>query len=59
MLDSLTIIPEEAETQSHFKTPEEYERFREEFVDRIVPIQEQWREARRRSEEEARHRLLR
>lgn len=59
MLDTLAIIPEEAETQPHFETPDEYERFREESVDRIVPIQEQWREARRRSEEEARHRLLR
>lgn len=59
MLDTLDIIPEKAETRPHFESIEEYERFREEFVGRIVPIQDKWREARRRSEEEARHRLLR
>lgn len=42
-----------------FEKEDDYLRFRESFTDTVVPKQEEWMEARRRSEEEARQRLLR
>jgi hypothetical protein len=42
-----------------FENDDDYLRFRESFTDTVVPEQEEWMKARRRSEEEARQRLLR
>lgn len=58
MADILEVTPEEVQTHPLFKTEEEYEQFREGFVEAVRPIQEKWLEARRQSEEEARYRLL-
>jgi hypothetical protein len=48
----------ETEESLLFATEEEYLEFRASFVEEVLPIQEAWREARMRSEEESRERLL-
>ena len=42
-----------------FATEEDYSRFREEYIETVSPELDKWMEARRKSEEEARQRLLR
>jgi hypothetical protein len=42
-----------------FSNEKEYARFRKSFVTEVKPRQEEWSEARRKSEQEARQRLLR
>ena len=60
MANTLELLPDEA-TLSHplFSSEEAYVEFRESFMDEVIPKQEEWLEARRKSEEEARLRLLR
>lgn len=58
MPETLEIIPEGVESRPLFSTEDEYERFRESYEEAVRPIQEKWKEARRLSEEESRHRLL-
>ena len=55
------ILPGEPEAFTDLFTDEaEYVRFREEYTEAVAPKMEQWLEARRKSEEEARRqRLLR
>lgn len=56
----LELLPDENQLATPlFPTPEEYVEFRESFMEEVIPRQEQWLEARRKSEEEARQRLLR
>lgn len=59
MPELLEIVPEGVESKPLFEKEEDYEKFRESFSEAVRPIQEKWLDARRRSEEEARHRLLR
>ena len=60
MPETLEIIPEkEVVVTPVFEKPEDYERFREEFMEEVIPKQEAWQEARRKSEQESRERLLR
>jgi hypothetical protein len=60
MPQTLELIPDEAQqAKPLFATEEEYEKFRQSFMDEVIPLQEKWLEARRKSEEEARQRLLR
>jgi len=49
----------EIAAQPLFRSDEEYLAFRDAFVDEVEPKQDEWLEARRLSEEEARQRLLR
>ena len=60
MPDMLELIPDQdQESTPLFATEEAYANFRESFMDEVIPRQEEWLEARRKSEEEARQRLLR
>ena len=60
MPDTLELIPNENEFATLlFESEEDYIRFREAFIDEVIPLQEEWLEARRKSEEESRQRLLR
>ena len=60
MTETLELLPNEQElSRPLFANEEEYLKFRESFIDTVVPQQEEWQEARRKSEEEARQRLLR
>lgn len=62
MIRTLELIPDTDTTQvvtSLFPTPGDYASFRESFMNEVIPRQEEWMDARRKSEEEARQRLLR
>jgi hypothetical protein len=59
MRSQIEILPEEAEKSRRLFSDEEYEKFRESFVDEVIPQQQQWLELRRRSEEQARQRFVR
>lgn len=60
MPPTLELLPEENQTAAPlFRTDEEYADFRQSFMDEVIPLQEEWLEARRKSEEESRQRLLR
>ena len=60
MPNTLELLPDEAAlSQPLFSTEEAYVEFRESFMEEVIPKQEKWLEARRKSEEEARLRLLR
>ena len=60
MPDMLELIPDEDQAATPlFATDEAYADFRESFMDDVIPRQEKWLDARRKSEEEARQRLLR
>ena len=59
MLHTLELLPDAEQTATQlFPTAEEYEKFRQTFMDEVIPRQEEWLEARRKSEEEARQRLV-
>ncbi len=60
MPEVLELLPENPGLAAPlFKTEEDYARFREHFIETVSPELEKWMEARRKSEEEARQRLLR
>jgi hypothetical protein len=60
MVHAIELLPNASEkSRPLFKDEKEYARFRESFMAEVIPQQEQWMEARRRSEEEAQQRLLR
>jgi len=60
MPEPLELIPDEDQIATPlFQTEQEYAAFREAFMQEVIPRQEEWMEARRQSEEEARQRLLR
>lgn len=60
MPHTLELLPDASQTATPlFQTEEEYAAFRQSFMDEVIPRQEEWMEARRKSEEEARQRLLR
>ena len=60
MVHTIELLPEETEKpRPLFDNEAEYSRFRESFMAEVIPQQEEWSEARRKSEEEARQRLLR
>lgn len=59
MPQTLELLPDENQTATPLFSPEEYAEFRRSFMDEVIPLQEVWLEARRKSEEEARQRLLR
>jgi len=60
MPETLELLPnQQALSRPLFASDEEYVKFRESFIEKVVPVQEEWQEARRKSEEEARQRLLR
>jgi hypothetical protein len=60
MTETLELLPNEEDVaRPLFDTQEEYTQFREKFMQEVIPQLEKWQEARRRSEEEARQRLLR
>lgn len=60
MNEILELIPAEAGVPKPlFATAADYERFRESFMDAVIPQQEAWREARIRSAEEAGRRIVR
>lgn len=60
MFKTFELLPQE-ETLSTplFSSDASYEQFREAFIEQVAPEQEKWQEARLKSEEEARQRLLR
>ncbi len=56
----IELIPNEAEVaQPLFSDEDAYNRFRESFMDEVIPELDRLLEARRKSEQEARQRLLR
>lgn len=60
MPNTLELLPNETSLSSPlFSSDEAYVEFRESFMEEVIPKQEEWLEARRKSEEEARLRLLR
>jgi len=60
MPEVLELLPENPGLATPlFDSEDDYTRFREEFIATVSPELEKWMEARRRSEEEARQRLLR
>jgi hypothetical protein len=60
MVHTIELLPDDAEQpRPLFENEEDYTRFRESFMAEVIPQQEEWLEARRKSEEEARQRLLR
>jgi hypothetical protein len=60
MSEVLEILPNERELTSRlFDTDEAYTEFREWYIDKVEGEMERLSEARRKSEEEARQRLLR
>ncbi len=60
MPEVLELLPEHPGLASPlFATDDDYAKFREEYVETVSPELEKWMEARRKSEEEARQRLLR
>jgi len=60
MPQPLELIPNEDQIATPlFQSEQEYAEFRESFMEEVIPQQEEWLEARRKSEEEARQRLLR
>ena len=60
MPETLELIPNENQiVQPLFPNAQVYAAFRESFMNEVIPQQEEWLEARRQSEEEARQRLLR
>ena len=60
MVHVIELLPDSAEKpRPLFASDEDYARFRESFMEEVIPQQEKWTEARRRSEEKARQRLLR
>jgi hypothetical protein len=59
MVVDINLIPDEAEdVKPLFGSEEEYERFAQKFIELVTPLQDEFLEARRRSEEEARLRYL-
>ncbi len=60
MTQTIELLPDEDRPATPlFSSEEEYLEFRQSYMDEVIPLQEQWLEARRKSEEEARQRLLR
>jgi hypothetical protein len=60
MFKTFELLPGEATlSRPLFETEASYEQFREAFIEEVTPQQERWQEARLKSEEEARQRLLR
>lgn len=60
MVQTIELLPKNTEQpRPAFKDSDDYARFRDSFMAEVIPQQEQWQEARRKSEEEARQRLLR
>ena len=60
MPPTFELLPNEDElARPLFATAEDYDKFRESFIEAVVPQQEEWLQARRKSEEESRQRLLR
>ena len=60
MPEILELLPEDhVEATPLFENEEEYFDFREVFMQEVIPEQEKWLEARMKSEEESRQRLLR
>lgn len=60
MVQAIELLPSDTEQpRLLFENEADYARFRESFMAEVIPQQEEWLEARRKSEEEARQRLLR
>ena len=60
MSEILELAPgENIVSQPLFATEEAYQQFRESYMEEVIPKLEKWQEARRKSEEESRQRLLR
>lgn len=60
MPEILELLPEAPElARPLFPDEQEYDLFRERFIETVAPQLERWQEARRKSEEESRQRLLR
>ena len=59
MPDTLELISNQAQIAAAlFANKQDYVAFRESFMAEVIPQQEEWLKARRKSEEEARQRLL-
>ena len=59
MVETIELLPNEQHVSELFANDVAYDNFREVFIEAVLPQQEKWQEARRKSEEEARQRLLR
>jgi hypothetical protein len=60
MAEILELLPNERQlSRPLFANNTDYDEFREAFIEEVMPKQEKWQEARRKSEEESRQRLLR
>jgi hypothetical protein len=60
MPPNIEFLPDDAERRRPlFANDEEYSEFRKEFAEQVSPQQQEWLEARRRSEEKARERFIR
>lgn len=58
MLEALSPLLEGRELHPVYETQKEYNEFRERFMARVIPEQEKYEDAHRRSEQEARQRFL-
>ena len=60
MVHTIELLPNDTEKpRPLFDNEDDYARFCESFMAEVIPQQEEWTAARRRSEEDARQRLLR
>ena len=51
MIQTISLLPEGVESEPLFKTEEEYQRFREDFIEAVAPEMEKHRIARMKSEQ--------
>jgi hypothetical protein len=58
MIQTISLLPEGVKSELLFKTEEEYQRFREDFIEAVAPEMEKHRIARMKSEHASRFHLV-
>ena len=58
MIQKINILPDGVEAKPLFKSDEEYQRFRTDFIEHMEPIIKEQNRARMESEREARNRIV-
>ena len=58
MIQTISLLPEGVKSEPLFKTEEEYQRFREDFIEAVAPEMEEHRIARLKSEHQSMFHLV-
>lgn len=58
MIQTINLLPEGVKSEPFFKTEEEYQRFRQDFIDAVAPEMEKHRRARMESERASMFRIV-